>query len=557
MKRVKLENCAIPLHRTGPEVNLTISPFVTPLHQCPNTTAQLLKGSNYRVPMRRSIKIPTTKHVKSKYHLDGKKRKHSTFAQKGVQMTQRKSIFGFYADSNVLSFLKELAIDQCVSKSSEFSIPRLCNQILRVRQVVRLYNPECPRRKRKFQEFLKGKFPAFFGLALKSSNQQSSSELNKCQVSIASSASSLLSSTITTDSCSQQTASSSPNTVSLSPLEDNSELKHENTNISCTDMAELGLPVLLSPLEDNCKPMQEYSNVSCRCNEMELDLSVPGEQSSAAVESESVYVLCPLSPKNLSPENTHLQDFDDSVQSSNSSSLEELDPVNVQTPRRSFRLLNFMGDYLPRIIVPVGPRFQADVPEWTGPSNLKYLCSDRRENSRLLGTQMWPIKGIYADSSGKGIGTGRPESCCCASPGSTSCVRHHIREQRQLLQSNLGPAFFSWKFNEMGEALSKSWTHKEHDNFNSLVLMNSFSSEKLFWRYAWKCFPSRGKQTVTNYYFNVYVPRRMSMQTRLSFDKFQSDHLDAKSCLLSEGKTRSSNLCSSRNSRTRYLLRPN
>ncbi|KAK6943081.1 hypothetical protein RJ641_028458 [Dillenia turbinata] len=511
--------------------------------------------------MRRSMRIPVTKHGKGEYDFDGNERKHSPSVPNGVQMTQRKSIFGFYADSNALSILKGLAVDVCVSKSSEFSIPRLQNQILRLRQVIRLNNPECPRRKRKFQEFLKGNFPAPFRLALKKSNQQSSTELSKSQVSIAPSASHILNSVITTDSCSQQIALGTPisedNSVSLSPLEDNSEPKHDN--IFCADVADLGLPVPLSSLEDNCEPKQEYM-VSCTVDEIELDLSVHGEESSAAVGSESADGLNPLNPKNLSPENTPLQDSDVSISSSNSSNLDEkLAPVNIQRPQRSNRLLNFIGDSLPRIIIPVGPRFQAEIPEWTDPPNLDHLYGDEgnSQNLRWLGTQMWPMKGIHADSSGTGVGKGRPESCSCASPGSTSCVKHHINERRRLLQSNLGSAFFTWKFDEMGEAVSKSWTCKECDTFNSLVLMNSFSSEKLFWKHAWKCFPSRGKQSIIDYYFNVFIPRRLSLQTRLSFDKFQSDHLDAKRCPLTERRNRSSNLCSSTNSRTRYSLRQN
>lgn len=183
------------------------------------------------------------------------------------------------------------------------------------------------------------------------------------------------------------------------------------------------------------------------------------------------------------------------------------------------------GGQLPRPVIPIGSKFQAEIPEWTGLVNRKYVYggADDSKNLKWLGTRIWPMKGRSVETSVTAIGKGRLDSCSCVSPGSIDCIRSHILTKRLLLQFDIGPAFKSWKFDEMGEVVSKSWTSNEGQKFELLVKKNPLWSGTNFWELALKHFPSKSKKSMLSYYFNVFIPRRMSQQTRSSPDDIDSD----------------------------------
>ncbi|KAL0347407.1 UNVERIFIED_CONTAM: AT-rich interactive domain-containing protein 1 [Sesamum calycinum] len=242
----------------------------------------------------------------------------------------------------------------------------------------------------------------------------------------------------------------------------------------------------------------------------------PGKDVSPTVDSdESVNGSNPLSPENEAP----TVEISNAIHFLNLPTLDGLQRRHLQPPRRSIRLLNFIGDHLQRKAIPVGPHFQADVPEWSGPVNRSVLIAAYKsdsDNSKWLGSRVWPIEIGNMKTTGRTIGKGRPNSCCCVSPGFSDCTIRHIVEERLLLQCDLGPAFFSWKFDEMGEQVSNSWSPKEQQTFEKLVKTRPSSNGKNFLKRALKCFSNKYRKDITNYYFNVYIPRRMSLQTRLS-----------------------------------------
>ncbi|KAA8518998.1 hypothetical protein F0562_016228 [Nyssa sinensis] len=270
-----------------------------------------------------------------------------------------------------------------------------------------------------------------------------------------------------------------------------------------------------------------------------------------ADSDESVNGSNPLSPENMTVLDPPPLDLDDSVRSSNTSNSVEPKQMHLQTPRRSIRLLNFIGDHLHRMVIPLGPRFQADVPDWTGPGNSGNLNGSDAdsENSRWLGTRIWPMEGRSTEITAGRVGKGRPDCCSCVSPGSADCIKHHILEERLRLQSDLAPAFFSWKFDEMGEVISKSWTLKDQQSFQSLVKMYPLSSGKNFLKHASKCFPSKSKENILSYYFNVFIPRHMSSKTRSSLEQIDSDDDEV------EGNGSSAFMGSSKDVKTRFLRR--
>ncbi|KAI3830550.1 hypothetical protein MKW98_030713 [Papaver atlanticum] len=185
-----------------------------------------------------------------------------------------------------------------------------------------------------------------------------------------------------------------------------------------------------------------------------------------------------------------------------------------KTAPRSPRLHNFIGDDLPRIEVKIGKRHQAEIPDWIGPRKRDNSSADGQSDSfdsRYMGTKIWPIEGKSTETNKEeGIGKGRSNSCSCYSKGCGGCIKLHVFKKGLQLQDDLGTAFFTWKFDEMGEEVSKSWTAVEQQCFETLVKTDPITQTDSF-------------LDILSYYFNVFIPRRMSKQTRLAAKLVNSD----------------------------------
>lgn len=133
-------------------------------------------------------------------------------------------------------------------------------------------------------------------------------------------------------------------------------------------------------------------------------------------------------------------------------------PIDTSHKRlRPIDWLEYTNSFVPRLVIPVGPRFQADVPQWTGVSKEYSFCGDNElDTLKWLGTRIWPIEDEDAKIK-EVIKEGKPNICSCTFPGSIECVKCHINEERVLLQSNLSYAF---------------WTSKENNFFGSLMKRN-------------------------------------------------------------------------------------
>ncbi|KAM0051234.1 putative ELM2 domain-containing protein [Helianthus debilis subsp. tardiflorus] len=184
---------------------------------------------------------------------------------------------------------------------------------------------------------------------------------------------------------------------------------------------------------------------------------------------------------------------------------------------------NYINDDEPKLVIPIGPRFQANVPEWTGPPHKNKGSLSELDSSKWLGTVIWPIKNPTPEIEGCAIGKGRPESCGCMTTGSVLCVKRHIIEKTNHLQTVLGPAFQKWKFDLMGEAVAKLWKQQEEQKLTHLMKNNRFLEGQDFITLALRCFPLKSKKDIVNFYFNVYIPRQMSIQTRLGCKMVNTD----------------------------------
>ena len=141
------------------------------------------------------------------------------------------------------------------------------------------------------------------------------------------------------------------------------------------------------------------------------------------------------------------EDFDNSNENSHSSCLKNEDVELNQSQNN----LSFEDNHIPRPVIPIGPRFQAEVPTWEDRTNIQH----NDDSLKLMGIQLWPMPNI-SENKTNDVGGGRCDSCSCEFPGSIDCVKLHIREARELLKLEIGTTFSSWKFDEMGEDVSKS-----------------------------------------------------------------------------------------------------
>ncbi|CAA2953978.1 Hypothetical predicted protein [Olea europaea subsp. europaea] len=180
--------------------------------------------------------------------------------------------------------------------------------------------------------------------------------------------------------------------------------------------------------------------------------------------------------------------------------------------------VGFAGNFHREKKIPLGPLFQADVPDFGGEA-YEIDC-------KWLGTQTWPLEKQEQNKNlieRDPIGRGRRESCGCQFPGSLACVDFHVAEKRMKVKLELGTAFYNWKFNRMGEQVALSWTKEDENKFWDIVKSNCSSSEKYFWDELFKLFPRKDREALVNYYYNVFLLRRRGYQNRKDANNIDSD----------------------------------
>ncbi|CAA3006257.1 Hypothetical predicted protein [Olea europaea subsp. europaea] len=176
------------------------------------------------------------------------------------------------------------------------------------------------------------------------------------------------------------------------------------------------------------------------------------------------------------------------------------------------------GNYQCRKRIPLGPLFQANIPEFTGKTN--------EIDSTWLGTRIWPLekcenKGVLIERDR--IGKGRQDSCGCEFPGSVECVKFHVSQKSSRLKLELCSAFEGWKFDSMGEKVAICWTKEEQNRFQDMLKLNPLSQDKYFWDELLKLLPRKDKEALLSYYFNVFLLRRRGYQNRISPSNVDSD----------------------------------
>ncbi|KAF6998157.1 hypothetical protein CFC21_014300 [Triticum aestivum] len=170
----------------------------------------------------------------------------------------------------------------------------------------------------------------------------------------------------------------------------------------------------------------------------------------------------------------------------------------------------------------VGSNYQAVVPQWTGFPPENY---GDPETLKWLGTNIWPpenenkITRTYHDP----IGKGREYVCSCNVPRSVECVRFHIAERRLQLRRELGPAFYQWGFDHMGEEVALSWTDEEEASFKAVMQTYAPSPARNLWNHLQSSFRWKPRKELVSYYFNCFLLRRRCYQNRTAPKKIDSD----------------------------------
>ncbi|CAK8541854.1 unnamed protein product [Lathyrus sativus] len=198
--------------------------------------------------------------------------------------------------------------------------------------------------------------------------------------------------------------------------------------------------------------------------------------------------------------------YSDGIAASIKEKLKEED-MDFADSRKKF--LPSRANHLPRPFIPIGPRFQAEVPKWEAPTNM-YSSDDCL---KWLGTQIWPMPS-FSRNNAKSIGKDRSDISSGENFESIDRVKK-LSEARECLKSKVNGTITSWKFDNKKD-VSKSWTMEDEKKFESLVNLNLLSNDTKFWKLATEYFPSKSIECMMNYYYNVYIPRGTGREEKIS-----------------------------------------
>ncbi|XP_015690132.2 uncharacterized protein LOC107303816 [Oryza brachyantha] len=159
---------------------------------------------------------------------------------------------------------------------------------------------------------------------------------------------------------------------------------------------------------------------------------------------------------------------------------------------------------------------QASVPEWRNALPEKDIAdyTTDGETSRKLGQVVCPLN---MDSMSTSQLSATSSECKCKLPGSKACVGVHIKMATSLLKNQLGEhAFSNCGLEAMGgEQTLKLWTRTDQKKIGKITRVIPRNKRGNFMEIALKKFSSeKPKKDLVNYYYNVFLPRRLASLTR-------------------------------------------
>ncbi|XP_015078922.1 AT-rich interactive domain-containing protein 2-like [Solanum pennellii] len=250
-------------------------------------------------------------------------------------------------------------------------------------------------------------------------------------------------------------------------------------------------------------------------------------------------------------------------------------PDTSLTSEKKKEWCEFIYEDSEKLVIPVGPRFQAVVPDWANSPNVgtpvvvadtdnalratkkEIVCKYKEEESdtsKWLGTRVWPRANNLENKEDNEelVGKGRNEHCTCRSPGSVECVKRHVKEEGLKLWLELLTAFTAWKFGEMGEEVSNVWNLKEQKRFSSII-KKCLSKGESFMRPALESIPSKNRQSIIKYYFNVHIPRRIRSNSKTNTDDEEEEDEEEEVTAPKHSRKRKGACSTSKSLKRKYL----
>ena len=156
---------------------------------------------------------------------------------------------------------------------------------------------------------------------------------------------------------------------------------------------------------------------------------------------------------------------------------------------------------------------QAAVPEWVnGPSEEeKAQYRDDNETLQKMGTVVKLPPIVEPRKTRKAM----DDKCKCSHPGSEACAGVHVKEAWKRVKYQLGDhAFRNCGFDAMGERVLKLWTAEDKKKLADIEKSVPQKNHEDFMRIALKQFKSERTMDLTQYYYNVFLPKRLASLNR-------------------------------------------
>ncbi|CAM0950012.1 unnamed protein product [Alopecurus aequalis] len=279
----------------------------------------------------------------------------------------------------------------------------------------------------------------------------------------------------------------------------------------------------------NCKRMkQEYQTISEKDPAADADINVPEYKSHRTCERI-------FDPIGYGSEESEDEGVDSPVHFSVAHTYVE-DYIRSASYYQREDICSSVGLCATRKTVPIGPNYQAELPECAsgknrsmvddnGVSSSSHICDGiEAESDKWIRNLVIPLPcSVELSSVLKPVCY--KEDCSCVDTDSIECVRKHVKEGRGRLMNALGPnTFKELGFFDMGEEVAMRWTVEDEHLFQDVVSLNPASLGRNFWDELLLAFPFKTSKQLVSYYFNVFMLRKRAEQNRFDPMNVDSDN---------------------------------